>query len=226
MRSASLVLVLALSACSSGGSEPLVSGVWDRIKASRSKDDGSGPAGKQVPSREQIEKFDLALVQMSLAGENVWPIMFARSVNGPYATYAGGKVPQSLTLRESQVTATRGLGTDLISASSSANDPLKVLTPPGDWPAQVNREYRFAGSGPQGRLERYTCVIQKAAETQITLAGTTIDVVGFAESCSGQDGTFQNLYAADARTGRVWQSVQYIGAAMPMLTLEVLEPLG
>lgn len=228
MRALGLLLVLALAGCSSGtGQEPLVAGIWERIKAAREAGAKSGKApegGKRVPTREQIEKFNLAMIQINLAGENIWPILFARSVNGPYATYAG-QFPQSVTLRESQVTATRGLGTDLISASSSENDPLKRLTAPARWPSQVTRVYRFAGRGPEGRVERYQCVLQQAGETTIALAGTPFAVIGFAETCQGDAGQFQNLYAADAKTGRVWQSVQYIGSAMPMMTVEVLEPL-
>ncbi len=227
VRLTAALLILSLGACSSGGSsEPLVKGLWERIKAAReaSTSDGAPASGKRVPTREQIEKFGVALVQMNLTGETAWPILLARSQNGPYVTYAG-KFPQSLTLRESQVTATRGLGTDLISATSSDNDPLKQLVKPDDWPTQVQRTYRFAGTGPEGRIETYNCRIQKAGEAQIALAGTPYDVIGFAEGCAGDDGQFQNLYAADAKTGRVWQSVQYIGSTMPMMTLEVLEPL-
>ena len=218
MRLIGIALIFTLAGCSSGGSSaPLVKGIWERIKAGRGAEESSG-GGKQVPSREQIEKFDLALVQMNLAGEDTWPILFARSINGPYATYAGGKFPQSITLRESQVTATRGLGTDLISASSSENDPLKRLTQPDNWPTQVSREYRFAGPGAQGRLEQFDCTLQRAGEAEITLAGTPFAVVGFAENCSRKAGAFQNLYAADAKPGRVWPSVQYIGSAMPIFT--------
>lgn len=216
-------LVLAfLAGCSSGDDKPLVKGLVDRLKEARAE--APAPTGKQVPTREAIEASGAAVIQINLAGEDAYPLLFARTVNRGYATYVG-RFPQSLTLRESQVTATRGMGTDLISAASSANDPLKVLTPPDDWPATVSREYRFAGAGPEGRVERYDCAMQRAGAAQITLAGTVYDVIGFAEACRGDDGAFQNLYAADARTGRVWQSVQYIGSAMPMLTLEVLEPL-
>lgn len=221
-RAIGVALALALSGCSSGGDGALLKDLWAGIQEARETEPDTG---KKTPTRAQIEKFDLALVQMNLTGESAWPILFARSVNGPYATYSG-RFPQSITLRESQVTATRGMGTDLISAGSSDNDPLKVLTPPDDWPTEVSREYRFAGSGPTGRIESYDCVLQKAGPATIELAGTPIDVIGFAETCRGADGTFQNLYAADARTGRVWQSLQYVGRDMPMMTLEVLEPLG
>ena len=219
-----LILPLILAACSSGGSDlKLVKGVWEGLKSAREAKDAP-PQGKASPTREQIEELNVALIQMNLQGEDIYPIMLPSHRNGPYVTYAT-KFRQSLTLRESQITATRGFGTDLVSASSSNNDPLKVLTPPDDWPDGVTREYRFAGGGPEGRVESYRCKFAKGGAAQIQLAGTPIEVVGFAEVCAGEAGQIQNLYAADVTTGRVWQSQQYIGQEMPAINLDILEPL-
>jgi len=112
-----------------------------------------------------------------------------------------------------------------VSATSSENDPLKVLTPPQNWPEGVTREYRFGGGGPTGRIEQYICKFVKGGPAQISLAGTPIDVIGIAEVCQGEAGQIQNLYAADATTGRVWQSQQYVGPTMPAINLDILEPL-
>jgi len=164
------------------------------------------------------------MIQLNLEGEDIYPIMLPTHRNGPYIVY-GNKFRQSITLRESQITGTRGFGTDLVSASSSDNDPLKVLTPPQNWPDGVERQYRFGGGGPNGRIERFSCKFAKGGEAQISLAGTPFRVVGIAETCSGEAGQFQNLYAADAKTGRVWQSQQYVGPTMPAINLDILEPL-
>lgn len=219
-----VLLALVLSGCSSNsdGNPKLIKTVWERIKAIRA--DTPEPTGKASPTRAQIVELNVAMIQMNLDGEDIYPVMIPTHRNGPYVTYAT-QFRQSLTLRESQITATRGYGTDLVSASSSDNDPLKVLTPPDAWPESVEREYRFGGGGPEGRIERYTCRFARGGATQISLAGTAFDVIGFAEVCSGESGQIQNLYAADATTGRVWQSQQYIGSAMPAINLDILEPL-
>lgn len=216
------LLILALAACSAGSDiAPVAKGLWERVRGGEEAD---APAGKRTPTRAQIESLGAALVQVNLEGDAHWPVLGAVSQNGAYVTYAS-RARQTLTLRESQVTATRGYGTDLVSASSSDGDPLAVLTPPGDWPEGVRREYRFAG-GPEGRLEVYDCVFVRAGESVVVLAGTEFAVVGFAEKCAGEAGAFVNLHAADAVTGRVWQSRQWIGSDVPMLTIEVLEPVG
>jgi len=219
-----LVALGALTACSSGSKQPLVKTIWAQIKAQREASKAP-PAQKATPTREQIEELGSVMIQINLEGDAVWPILVGAGQNGDLVNYSS-RLRQSVVLRESQVVGTRGFGTDLISATSSDNDPLRTLTPPDRWPNTVSREYRFGGPAPDGRIERYDCVLQKGGEAVIQLAGTPFNVVGFAETCSGPDGSFQNLYAADARTGRVWQSQQYIGRDMGKLTLEVLEPLG
>jgi len=225
MRHIPLLATLLLCGCVSSASDAPSIGksLWESVKAMRDNVPEE-PSGKATPTRQQITEFNVAMIQMNLTGENIFPIMLPTHRNGPYVVY-GNKFRQSITLRESQITGTRGFGTDLISATSSDNDPLKTLTPPDRWPTGVNREYRFSGGGPSGRIERYTCTFAKGGTAQISLAGTPFDVIGIAETCVGDAGQIQNLYAADARTGRVWQSQQYVGRAMPAINLDILEPL-
>lgn len=222
MRLALLLLVLATASCGTGTADVAI--VRTAIGQIWKGEEEDAPKGKRTLTRAQINELGAAMIQVNLAGDPSWPILVAASQNGPYVTYAT-KAKQSVTLRESQVTGTRGLGTDLISATSSDNDPLKVLTQPDNWPEQVTREFRFAGAAPVGRIERYTCRLVKAGPAKIEIAKTPFDVIGFAEVCQGEDGKFQNLHAADARTGRVWQSQQFIGRGMPPITIEVLEPV-
>lgn len=225
MRKICIILVLALAGCGSStpNSPSITKAVWERLKAMRD-DVPEEPSGKATPTREAITAFNVAMIQMNLDGEDIYPILLPTHRNGAYVVY-GNKFRQSITLRESQITGTRGFGTDLISASSSDNDPLKALTPPDQWPQNVTREYRFGGGGPSGRIERYTCTFAKGGPAEISLAGTPFKVIGIAELCEGDAGQVQNLYAADAKTGRVWQSQQYVGRAMPPINLDILEPL-
>lgn len=221
MRSLILTAGLFVTACSNNAQVPLYKSVWEQIKDARAE---KPEAVKKTPPRSEIDRVGVAMIQFNLEGEDIWPVMVPASANGPYVTYAN-QFRQTLTLRESQITATRGLGTDLLSADSSPDDPLKVLTPPEDWPKSVTRVYRFAGQGPEGRLDTYTCALTRGPAAQVTLAGTEFDVVGFAEACEGAAGSFTNLYAADATSGRVWQSRQFIGPDIAPIVLDILEPL-
>ena len=221
MRYAAILMGALLAGCSNSSEPSMLTAAWEQFKSSR--EDRAAPV-KKTPPRAQIDKLGVAMIQMNLDGESVWPIMVPASRNGPLVTYATN-LRQSVTLNESQIVATRGLGTDLIAATSDADDPLKLLTPPEHWPGRLSRSYRFTGAGPAGREERYACDIRQAGANTITLAGVAIDVVGFVEDCNGAAGTFRNLYAADAVTGRVWQSQQFIGHDIAPVNLEILEPL-
>ena len=218
-------VVAFVAGCSSAGQDQpsVTKAIWERVMAMRDEVPKE-PSAKATPTRAYINELNVAMVQMNLTGETIFPILLPTHRNGSYVTY-GNKFRQTLTLRESQITATRGFGTDLVSASSSDDDPLKSLTHPDRWPQTVMREYRFGGGGPTGRIERYECKITRGGPATITLAGTPFEVIGFAETCQGQSGNFQNLYAADASTGRVWQSQQYVGGTMPAINLDILEPL-
>jgi len=217
-----IILCLALAGCSSAGGPS----VWETAKGAllSGKDAEEAPKGKLTPPRAAIEQMNLALVQMNLEGEDVWPILQPQMRNGPRVVYAN-QTRQSLTLIESQVVGTRGLGWDLIAAQSSANDPLKRLTPPSEWPREVTRNYRFAGEGPEGDVLRYQCELKRDGEGQVQIAGTDFAVVRFVETCVGDGQDFTNFYDADQQTGRVWVSKQWIGPRMPLLNLEILEPL-
>jgi len=139
MRLFTLGLVALLAACSSTTTDQpsVTKAVWERIKDIR-KDEEEAPGGKATPTRAQITEFNVAMIQMNLEGEDIYPVMIPTHRNGPYIIY-GNKFRQSITLQESQIMGTRGFGTDLVSASSSDNDPLRVLTPPDQWPEGVSR---------------------------------------------------------------------------------------
>ena len=222
MRWIALSLVAVVAACSSDtGPSPLKMAV-EAIKARGETPER--PKGKLTPPRAAIEARGQALVQMNLNGNDAWPILQPSRRAGESVLYLT-QLRQGLFLEESLITGTRGLGLDLLGVSTPANDPLKTLTPPDAWPTKMTRTYRFPGEGLEGRVERFECVIKRGPETVVTIAGTPFDVVTFAESCAGADGSFLNAYAADKTTGRVWISQQYIGAGIAAANLEILEPL-
>ena len=151
-------------------------------------------------------------------------LLYATAQNGPYVTYFS-PFRQSITLRGTQVTATRGLGWDLLSAWSSPQDPVAQPTPPDRWPAGVERTYQFPADGPRGRIETYQCSFERGPVREMVILQRSHRGVEFSETCSGPAGTFENLYLADVGSGFVWRSLQWTGPRMDLLDLQVLEPL-
>jgi hypothetical protein len=175
-------------------------------------------------TRADIESADVAAIWARLESDATPTLMYATAQNGPYVTYLS-PFRQSITVAGSQVTATRGLGWDLLSAWSSPGDPLATPTPPARWPAGVERSYEFPADGPRGLIETYQCRFEPGRPREMVILQRRHVGVEFAEICTGPSGTFENLHFADASTGVVWRSLQWTGPRMELLDLQILEPL-
>lgn len=215
---ATLALALTLGACTNQGFNPiLVEAVntvnpWGKpVKA---------PQAKPV-TRAEIDKADIAVIEARLG--NASTLLFAASNNGGYITYASS-LRQTLTLRGSQITASRGLGWDLLSAKSSQPDPLMQAMPVRQWPASVTRSYEFPRDHPEGRNEVFDCRFAWGGAREIVILQQRHRVIEVTETCTGSNGSFQNQHLADAATGFVWQSRQWLGPKQGMIDISVVLP--
>ena len=133
---------------------------------------------------------------------------------------AGGVV---IATDGARVVATAGLAERVTATRFDDPDPLE------DPHALIGRERRArrtvdlarAGRGPSGMRFGLvlTCRLRGAAVPEDD------GVLLIEERCSG-DARFTNRFWADARTGAVFRSEQWIGADTPPLTMEVLAPAG
>lgn len=219
-----LCALLLLAACGNQRN-PIVEAAWDEAQGLYNRE----PAGKagntpQKPLRRaDIEAQNIAAIWAKLGNDPAPTLLYATAKNGAYVTYFSN-FRQSIILNELLVTATRGLGWDLLSAWSSANDPVVHPTPPGRWPLTVERNYQFRDIGPEGRIETYKCSLERGATREQVILERRIVGVEFSEACTGPAGHFENLYFADATTGFVWRSLQWVGPRMPLIDIQVLEP--
>jgi len=224
---APLVLALGLAACSSETGAPSITGaLMERLRPAAPV---AEPAKKGPPkriTRAQIEKFDVAMVRANLQGETVAPLMIARAVNQGYATYLS-QAGQSITMRGSLVTSTRGLGTDLLSVEHQGNDPLAQPTLPGNWPSSTMRTYYLPGIGLKGAPVVVTCAVKRIKDHDIEVVETPFKTTQMSEFCKTDDGqSFNNHHFVDRATGQIWVTQQWIGPKMAPMALEILEPLG
>lgn len=181
------------------------------------------PEPQRRVTRADIERADVAAILAQLASDKRGTVLYAAADNGGFVTYVSPLL-QQITLKGAEVTATRGLGTDLLSGWSSGNDPLVRQTPPGAWPAAVDRVYEFPAEGPQGRVERYRCTFERGATSEMEILEIRYRGVQMSETCSGPDGSFENLHFVDPATGAVRRSLQWIGPQMGHVDMQVLEP--
>lgn len=215
--------LVLLGACSSGGGNnmPIMSAIKDVILPS--KDAGGPPQARAPLTRARIEANGLALVRAQIDGEEISNILSAKSLNGLYVTYVSA-FQQTIAMKGTLITATRGLGGDLLAVADGRADPVANLTPPDNWPASISRSYRFPDDGPGGRLVSVDCNILRGSEIQITIVEITYDVTAMSETCSGEGEAFTNIHLVD-ETGQIWQTRQWIGSKLGYLNMEVLEPV-
>jgi hypothetical protein len=220
-RSLLAALALMLAGCSDGAVNPIVGAAVQEVLPGRGAPEAA-PAAAPL-TREAITRADVATIRARLLGDERPTILFAASENGGYVTYASS-IRQALTLRGSQITASRGLGHDLLSATSSGPDPLATPIPPAQWPAGVVRSYEFSAFAPQGRVETYRCRFEFGEVREVTILQVRHRGVEIAEICEGPAGRFENLHLADVETGFVWRSLQWLGTGQGLVDLEVVLP--
>jgi hypothetical protein len=217
-------LGLALAGCSNGQFNPIVEAVVTEIvPGERAPDAADRPAQTGPLSREQITRADVATIRARLLGDQVPTYLFGASDNGGYVTFASG-IRQTLTLRGNFITASRGLGWDLLSAVSSRPDPLVNAIPPGQWPTSVQRSYEFSAFAPQGRIEAFECRFEFGDVQEVVILQVRHRGVEVTETCANDERSFENLYLADVDTGFVWRSIQWLGPQQGLIDLEIVEP--
>lgn len=213
-------LALALAGCADGNFNPiLVGAVQEVLPGERAPDAPAGPA----VTRAAITRADTATIRARLLGDETPTYLFAASDNGGYVTYASG-IRQTLTLRGSWITGSRGLGWDLLSALSSRPDPLTQAIPLSQWPETVQRSYEFSRFAPQGEILAFACRFAFGATESFEILDAPHRGVLVTETCRGESGGFENLHFADIQTGFVWRSLQWLGPQQGVIDLEMVLP--
>ena len=216
-----LVLPLLLAACSSGGGNRIVKAALEQILPGKEAEAPSGGGGGGL-TRAAVEASGAAMIRARLLSDDGRTILAAASENGGYVTYAS-RIQQTLTLRGSLVTASRGLGHDLLSVRTFAGDPVVTPTPLADWPDSVLRTYIFPDTGPGGREVGVICRYEVREAREIEIVEVTHRGTQVAEFCTG-DAEFQNLHFVGSETGRVWRSLQWLGPEQGTIDIEIIEP--
>ncbi len=127
MRLIAASLVLALGACTNNGFNPIVVAAVDQVNPFDDETPAETPAGPPI-TREAVVRADVAMIRARLVDDESPTYLLAASNNGGYITFAS-QLRQTMTLRGSRVTATRGLGWDLLSSTASSPDPLSQAMP-------------------------------------------------------------------------------------------------
>ena len=214
------LLATALAGCTDEGLNPIVEKAMEAANPfGVSADQPKGPP----VTRAAIDKADVATIFARLASDKGATYLVAAADNGGYVTYASG-LRQLVIMRGSQVTGSRGLGYDLLSAKSSTPDPLATPMPVSRWPALVQRSYEFPDWAPRGEIQTYNCRFERGAAKEMEILQVVHRGIEVSEYCEGPAGSFEQLHFADATTGFVWRTLSWLGPRQGLIDIQVVEP--
>ena len=136
--------------------------------------------------------------------------------NGPYRTYATG-TRQTMTLRQGVITATRGLGSDLM--ASDVTQLLELLRTQRSGPAR--RVMQYLDGEDVTRDLVLACDVSVGATVRV--AAGEIDQTGrrMTEACTAGPISFRNTYVVDS-AGQVIQSEQWLSPGAGSALFQVL----
>lgn len=223
-------LALLLAACSntSGGNGAIFKAALAELFP-KMIDSGAnaGPAPAPALTRAAVEAAGVALIRIRLETEDARSTMQAVSEADGYVTHLS-QFAQMVTLRGGLVTASRGLGFDLLAVEAANGDPLVRQTPLGAWPGSVTRIYHFPGQGPEGQSLPVTCRYVPGERLSVEIVEITYQGQQVEEICEGrwQDEplSFTNDLFVIPETGMIWRSFQWLGPEQGRLDLTIIEP--
>ena len=193
---------LALAGCTNNPSRKATAlTVGKQILQPGGKKDTSETYVQRV-SREAataLENTDLPVGTVLLPARDTGAVLVRIETNGPYGTWGTGD-RSSITMRDGMITATRGLGDDLM--SSDIDGVLSLVAQRSEGTAE--RVQRF--------LDGENKIYEVRTRCRISVQGSaTRGPTMVREACRGDDVAFENRYAVNA-AGQIVESKQWINA--------------
>jgi len=223
-----LAAALVLASCSSGqGVNPLAKAIYGSVTETIGigGDDQAGPAkpGKRL-TRARIEETGMAMIRAKVGDEAGAQTLTGYTDNGGYITFTSA-ARQSVIMRGTLVTATRAIETDLLATRSYGLDPIATPTALANWPQTVRRVYHLPrGTTPEGKLVDAICTFEFGEKGEIEIIEVTYPVIQVLETCTSEQGDFENAHLVDIRDGSIWRTRQWIGFESAPIFIDVLEP--
>lgn len=148
----------------------------------------------------------LALVTLRKSGGSL--VLRQIASNGPYRTWSpwGSTERRSITTRNGAITATRGLGYDLMSAEMT--ESLEYLSNRRE--GQTFMALRWLDGENQTRQDVAECDVKRGKDEHMKIGGIDATVTNMTEVCATLSGKFTNHYKV-ARDGRILFSDQWTG---------------
>jgi hypothetical protein len=181
------------------------------------KSGAATPEQLQAAVAQALAGTDLPLALGVVEARNATALLTRIETNGAYGTWATPD-RRSIILKHGMVTATRGLGNDIMSSDLSGVAGLIAARKPGSG----QRVMRYLDGENHTVALVAQCVVTRGGEKAIS-AGEIRNrkVTEMREACTAESRSFTNSYLVD-RAGFPVQSRQWLSPAGGYLTLQML----
>ncbi|WP_145963084.1 YjbF family lipoprotein [Mangrovicoccus ximenensis] len=209
-RKLGLAALLAASVLGGCGNAPVDTSINSIIRGSlqtivaavRPAPERTGP----VITRAEVEAaaMPLILIDVPVTGDQATAIVFGTNGNSVTWITLNGV---TLTLKEGALFSTRGLGPDLLAATTSGLETAL----PRRAPARYARDLRYIAGDESIRKDRFFCELANEGGEDRVVLQMRHSTTRMRESCYAMEGgrEFTNLYWVGA-DGMVWDSRQWV----------------
>ena len=208
------VAAFALATC---GNEEGMAGLEEAGQLLRNVGGGAATGGGRVPSERiatALEDGDGALLLVLVEDRNSEALLPEIERNAGYVTFATAD-RQTLTLRRGIVTATRGLGGDLMSADIAALDALLSARRAGN----ARRVMRYLDGNEQTVALVFDCAVTRGELRRVEAGRIDRTALEMTETCRDAGGReIENTFLVTA-AGEVIASRQWLGELNGYATL-------
>lgn len=226
IRLLALAFAALLSGCSSGGNtvyERLAPIAREQFLGGLLEEPEPPPAPPEL-TRAQLDEIPYATISLKL-GDNPRAFVVPIADNGGYLVYQD-LAQRGIVMRGGLITATHGFAYNLDSVAHRQDDPVVVATPLTQWPATIERSYRFTLRGQIAYDITVACAFQRGVREAIEIVELRFEVVRVTETCANPKRRFVNTYWVDSASGFIWKSEQWVGTRIPSMTVEIVRPYG
>lgn len=150
---------------------------------------------------------------------NQTTVMLLEQENGPYRSYRGTN-NTSVTLKSGIVTATRGLGVDLM--AQAVGQPESGLFTTGTFPKEVARVQRHLDGENHLLSAEFLCAIERKGREDVTIIDRKYATTLFEETCRNSTRAFLNRYWVATGTGTIWQSQQSVSSVSGHVVTQII----
>lgn len=209
-----LTAALALTGCGNEADQGAVLTALKGSLPSLGKKAAAPAAPDPAPVLKNTSVPVSMIVQSTLGG--ITAVIVQIEQNGPYRTYTTAS-RQTLTFRQGLVTATRGLGNDMMSASVS--DSLALIS--ARKPGTAKRVLRYLDGANNVITYQFDCEMYMTGAARVQQGEVSANAVEMTENCFGRTQKFTNTYLVDG-SGMILSSQQWISPIQGYFDIKVL----